>query len=121
MKTKLLAGLGLVAALFTGCVVQSIQPLFAEKDFISFPELAGTWEQKEEDKQIGLWTFSQHERRYRLAHTDEKGRKAIFDVAAGKIGTNVFLNFSLNDIEPSGSLNDFAAVSLIPAHVFAKV
>src|SRR5215216_5097696 len=121
MKTHGPASLLLIAVLLGGCVVQTIQPLFSEKDYVSVPDLTGTWAQKEEGKQVGLWTFSTNEQRYRLAHTDEKGRKAMFDVIAGKIGTNTFLDFTLNEIEPPDSLNDFAAASLIGAHMFAKV
>ena len=121
MKTFGLACLAVIAVLLGGCVVQTIQPLFAEKEYVSVPDLTGTWVQKDDGKQIGVWVFSTNEQRYRLAHTDEKGRKATFDVIAGKIGTNTFLDFTLNGIEPPDSLNDFAAVSLIGAHVFAKV
>ena len=82
MKAKLLVALGLLALLFGGCVVQSIQPFLAEKDYISVPFLLGTWEQRDAEKQIGLWTFTAEGRRYKLAHTDEDGHKATFDVSA---------------------------------------
>src|SRR6185369_7964816 len=58
---------------------------------------------------------------YQLTQTDEKGHKAKFEVLAGKIGTNVFLDFTLRAIEPENSINDLAAFSLIPAHTFAKL
>ncbi len=121
MKIKLLGGLGLLTLLFGGCVVQSIQPFLAEKDYISVPFILGTWEQRDGEKQVGVWTFTADGRRYKLAHADENGHKATFDVSAGKIGTNVFLDFVLNDVEPPDSLNHFAAVSLIPAHTFARL
>jgi hypothetical protein len=121
MKAKCFVGLGLASLLLAGCVVQSIHPLFAEKDIIPFPGLVGTWEQKDDGKQVGLWMFSADGQRYQLTHTDEKGHKAKFDVIAGKIGTNVLLDFTIKSLEPEGSLNDLAAVSLIPAHTFAKV
>jgi hypothetical protein len=120
MKAKFLSGLALVALLFAGCVVQSIQPLFAEKDFISQSAIVGTWKQQEGNKEIGVWTFTEDGRRYKLAHRDEKGHKATFNVAAGKIGSDVFLDFMLADIEPN-ELNDFATVSLVAAHTFAKL
>jgi hypothetical protein len=121
MKAKTLVGLALSAWLLAGCVVQTIQPLFAEKDLISYPALAGAWEQKDNGKQVGLWVFSAEGRHYQLAQTDEKGLKAKFEVLAGKIGTNVFLDFTLRALEPESSINDLAAFSLIPAHTFAKV
>lgn len=122
MKTKLLGGLVLLAALLGGCVVQSIQPLFAEREYVAYPGLAGTWVQKGDNGQeIGVWTFEDDERRYKLAHTDEKGRKAIINVVAGRIGTNIFFDFSLRDPLPGSEPNDLATVGLIAAHLFAKV
>ena len=122
MKTKLILGMALLAVLFGGCVVQCIQPLFAEGEYVTFPGLVGTWAQKEDDgKEIGLWAFEENERQYKLTHTDEKGRKAIFNVATGKIGTNTFLDFSLQDPLPGGQLNDLASAGLIAAHAFVKV
>ena len=122
MKKKLqLFGVGLIAALLAGCVVQSINPLLTEKEYISYPSLVGTWAQKEGVKEQGVWKFEQNDKRYKLTHTDEKGRKATFDVAAGRIGTNVFLNFLLDDPTPGAEINDFAAVHLVPVHTFAKI
>ena len=122
MKKTSLVGLVLAAAMLSGCVVQCIQPLFAERECVTYPGLAGTWVQKEDDgKEIGVWTFEENERQYKLAHTDEKGRKAIFNVAAGKIGTNTFFDLSLQDPLPGGQLNDLAGAGLIAAHAFVKV
>lgn len=121
MKTKLLFGLSLVAILFAGCVVQSIQPLFSEKDSVEYPALIGTWKQQDENKEISVWTFSKDGEHYKLVHTDENGRRASFAVIAGKIGTNVFLDLVLTEIEPHDSLNALAQFGLIPAHGFVKV
>jgi hypothetical protein len=122
MKTNSLVGLALAAAILSGCVVQSIQPLFTEREYVTYPGLVGAWVQKEDDgKEIGVWTFEASERQYKLAHTDEKGRKAVFNVAAGKIGTNSFFDFSLLDPLPGGELNDLAGAGLIAAHAFVKV
>ena len=122
MKKTSLVGLVMAAAMLSGCVVQCIQPLFAEREYVTYPGLAGTWVQKEDDgKEIGVWTFEENERQYKLAHTDEKGRKAVFNVAAGKIGTNTFFDLSLQDPLPGGQLNDLAGVGLIAAHAFVKV
>ena len=122
MKATSVVGLALAAAFFGGCVVHCIQPLFTGREFITFPGLAGTWVQKEDDgKEVGAWAFAENERQYKLVHTDEKGRKAIFNVAAGKIGTNVFLDFSLLDPLPGAELNDLAGAGLIAPHAFVKV
>src|SRR5262245_8686528 len=99
MKAKVLMGLTLLALLLAGCVVQSIQPLFGEKDIIPYAGLVGTWEQKEDGKQVGLWVFVADGQHYRLTQTDEKGHVARFEVVAGKIGTNLFLDFTLRSLE----------------------
>jgi hypothetical protein len=124
MKKKFIFGLGPSALLLGGCVVQSIHPLFNEQDYVAYP-LAGTWTQKDGDKEQGVWIFAAANKVYKLTHTDEKGRKAVFAVAAGKIGTNVFLDFSpaLDSLDqvPGSEVNDFFAADIIPAHVFTKV
>ncbi|HEY0552422.1 MAG TPA: hypothetical protein VGF13_22670 [Verrucomicrobiae bacterium] len=122
MKTKFLFGLSLLATIFFGgCVVQSIQPLFAEKDLIPDPALVGTWTQQDGDKEVGRWVFAAHDQQYELTHTDEKGHKALFTVGVGKIGTNVFLDGFPANLLPGGELNDLAQVHLIGAHTFFKV
>jgi len=115
----------LIAALFVGCMVQSIHPLFMEKDYISLSALVGTWVQKEGDKPDGkdqACGFSRRTTSGTSSHTrTTKGRKATFHIAAGKIGTNVFLDSVLDDLVPGGDLNDLAGMHLIPAHTFLKV
>jgi hypothetical protein len=122
MKTKFLFGLSLLAAIFFGgCVVQSIHPLFAEKDLVPYPALVGTWTQQDDDKEVGRWVFAAHDQQYELTHTDEKGRKALFTVGAGKLGTNVFLDGFPVNLLPGGELNDLAQAHLIGAHIFLKL
>ncbi len=122
MKTKLLFLTGAVAAmLLGGCVVQCLNPLFTKEEYIHYPGLAGTWVQKDDGKEQGLWVFEQEGRQYKLTHTDEKGSNAVFKVVAGNIGTNVFLNGSLEDPTPGATLNDFAAVHLVAVHTFVKI
>jgi hypothetical protein len=112
----------MAAAVLSGCVVQCIHPLFTEREYVGYPGLIGTWVQKEDGgEEVGVWTFEQNERQYKLTHTDEKKRKAVFNVAAGKIGTNVFFDFSLQDPLPGGQLNDLASAGLIAAHAFVKI
>ena len=121
MKARCFISLGALALVLAGCVVQTVQPLFADRDLISYPALVGTWEQKDDGKRIGLWVFSGDGQHYQLTQTDEKGLKAKFAVIAGKIGTNVFLDFTVRALEPENSINDLAAFSLFPAHTFAKL
>ncbi len=118
MKTKLFVGL--VALLLAGCVVPSLHPLFAERDYLFAPDVVGTWVPRDEkDKEV--WDFTEDGRRYLLTHTDDKGHKATFHVAAGSIGTNVFLDFSPLDPTPGTELNGLMQAHLLPVHLFAKL
>lgn len=117
MKRKLLLGLSLSAMILTGCVVQTIQPLFSNKESIQYPPIAGTW--TDDDKAV--WTFTEEAGLYECAQTDEKGRTATFKVLAGRIGANVFLDFSIDDSWADNELNSFVGVHLVPVHTFAKV
>ncbi len=120
MNTKMLATLGLVALLLGGCIVQSIQPLFTDKEMVPCPQLAGDWVQTEDAIETGRWSFVPEEGRYRLTHTDEQHHQATFLVTAGKLGTNIVLDMFPEDTLPKGQVNDLMAAHLIPAHVFAK-
>ena len=122
MKMKLqFFAIACAAIFFGGCVIQCLNPLFTEKDYITVPGLAGTWVQKEGDKEQGIWTFEHDDRQYKLTQTDEKGSKATFKVAAGRLGTNVFLNAMIEDPTPGVKLNDIAAVHLAPTYTFIKL
>lgn len=121
MKTKRFIALASLAVLLAGCVIQSIQPLFREKDFIPYPELVGTWTHREGEREYGRWTFTDATNHYRFEHVDDEGRKGKFIVIPGKLGTNVFLEFTLADTTTDESLNEYMAMHIIPAHVFAKV
>lgn len=117
MKTKLLVLLACVTIL-TGCLVPSLNPLFEEKDLVSYSDLIGTWNQDGKDN--NSWKFEKEGRRYKLTHVDEKKRTALFDISIGKIGTNVFMDVFPADEKVEG-LNDFTTVHLVPAHTFAKI
>ena len=122
MKTKFPFGLCLLgASFFAGCVVQSIQPLFSEKELVSYPALVGTWSQPDGEKVVGVWTFAAHDKQYELTHTDENGHKALFTVGAGKLGTNMFLDGFPADLLPGSELNGVAQAHLIGAHTFVKL
>ncbi len=125
MKMKLpLYAVALAAILFSGCIVQSLHPLFMEREYISYPGLVGTWVQMDGEKEQGTWIFGVVSNRYLLTHTDEGGSKATFMVTAGRLGTNVFLNTVLNEPMVAGQptkWNSFAAWHIVPTSAFFKV
>src|SRR5215207_4091682 len=83
------------AVLLTGCVVQSLQPLFTAPDFVPCPALVGTWVQSDDGRTVGRWSFVAEGNKYICTQTDEKGRTGRFEIVAGRIGTNLFLQGSL--------------------------
>ena len=117
MKTALkLVAISAAAALLGGCVIQTLSPLFAEKDLARYSDILGTWTQ---DDNVGVWTFSTDGNRYKLVQRDEKKRVATFHASVGKLGSDVFMDCTLDDLEDR--LNDVAALHLIPAHTFCKL
>jgi len=114
--------MGAAAILLGGCVVQSIHPLFTEKEYIPYPALVGTWAQHDDKGgEVESWKFEADGKQYKLTQLDEKGNMATFHVAAGQLGTNVFLDFSLDNPSPRHELNGYAQAELVPVQVFVKV
>lgn len=79
----------LTTALFAGCPVRSVFPLFTEKDAVFNPSLIGTWESEDE-----TYTFEKlQEKNYRLAIRPKKENdSALYVVWLGKIGARWFLD-----------------------------
>ncbi len=120
MKSKFFVVLvAACAAVFTGCLIPSLNPLFSEKDFVSYSDLIGTWSQ--DGKGEDSWKFEKDGKTYKLTHVDEKKRTAEFTISVGKIGTNIFIDSFFGDERPDEHLSNFAVVHLIPAHTFLKV
>ena len=120
MKNKALL---LITLALAGCV-PSINPFYAEKDLVFDPALVGTWrplEAKEGSKET--WAFtSVGDKLYQLAHTDEEGRKAVFDARLFKLKDHRFLDLYLTKVEGDQlKVNDWASISLVPAHLLLKV
>ena len=103
-----------------GCMVQSIQPLFASKEYVAYPELPGVWAQMNDGKEIGTWTIKEDKNVYRLEQVDEDKRRGLFVITAGRIGQETFLNIMPEDPLPGGKLNHLMTVHLIPANLFIK-
>lgn len=120
MKSKLFVSLAAACvAVFTGCMVPSLNPLFAEKDLVAYSDIIGNWSQDGKDEDS--WKFEKDGKTYKLTHWDEKKRKATFTVSIGKIGTNVFMDVFPSDERPDEHLSDMAVMHLVPAHTFLKV
>jgi hypothetical protein len=120
MKTPHVFGfLAVLTIAFAGCVVPSLNPLFEEKELVSYSDLTGSWTQ--EGKGKDLWKFEPDGKHYKLTHTDEEKHTATLIVSVGRIGTNVFMDTWLDDDDNGKNLNQFGAVHLAQVHSFAKL
>jgi len=141
MGTKRLAFFCL-AALLAGCVpVVSLHPLFTEENIVFEEKLVGTWV-KDPNKPEVTWVFSRLDpsaaegilepwrdqigKFYRLAVTDEDGRKGVFAACLVQLGDRRFLDV-LPDRFPSDE-QDIEKMKLayngfffLPVHTFIRV
>jgi len=123
MKRIILTVAGLALVLVTGCIVTSVNPLYTEKDLVFDPALVGAWS---EDNDENTWAFEKTgEKKYKLLHTDEKGRTGEFEAHLLKLGKYQFLDLHLIDPgeKEEWQINELAAVAIIrrPGHLFFKV
>ena len=122
MKNKILLLLGCALAL-AGCV-PSWNPFYTDKDLAFDPALAGTWRPVEAKAgSQETWAFKTDDNtRYQLTQTDEQGRQATFDARLFKLKGQRFLDLYLTKVEGGQlKLNDWASISLVPAHLLLKV
>jgi hypothetical protein len=123
MKRIILMATGLALLLVTGCIVTSVNPLYTEKDLVFDPALVGAWG---EDDGKDTWTFKKVAgKKYKLLHTDEKGRTGTFEAHLLKLGKHQFLDLHLMDPgqKEEWQINELAALAMImrPGHLFFKV
>jgi hypothetical protein len=123
MKRIILTAGGLALLLVTGCIVTSVNPLYTEKDLVFEPALVGAWSEGEGKD---TWAFEKAgERKYKLLHTDEKGRIGEFEAHLLKLDKYQFLDLHLVDPgqKEEWQINELAALAIImrPGHLFFKV
>jgi hypothetical protein len=89
-----------LVVLLPGCIVQSLHPLYAEKDLVFEPGLVGVWEQGSEGGTV--LTFERAEdTTYRLA-IEENEETARFVVGLVRLGDGMFLDFAPEPLDESG-------------------
>lgn len=102
-----------IALLLAGCV-QSLHPLFSDKDLLFEPALIGTWA----GEGGNLWTFLKSEKKaYELVYTEKK-TPAKFAARLGRLGKALFLDLrpQMPDME-----NDLQQAHLLSTHTFSRV
>ena len=120
MKRNITLLLGLLLA---GCV-PSWNAFYTGKDVVFDQALLGVWrpiQAKESSKED--WAFTQSaDQVYRLAQTDEEGRKADFEARLFKLKEQRFLDLYLTKLDGDDlKVNAWAGISLVPAHLLLKV
>ena len=105
------------AALLTGCVPQTLFPLYSDETLTFEPLLLGAWGEDDEDER---WTFSGHNPHfYRLVHRDEDGRESAFEARLVELGGQLFLDLFPED--PEEEWNDLFSLHILPVHTFMHV
>lgn len=103
-------------ALLTGCYVQSVHPLYSDRNSIFDPSLIGTWV-AEEDEEF-MFTLEDTTRGVYTLVCDESGATARFQAVLAEIEGHRFL-----DIYPEDPANDngFYRDHLMRVHSFLKL
>ncbi len=114
MKTKY--GMLLVGALMTGCLPQTLFPLYSEETLAFEPLLLGIWEEGDDEQ----WTFSAADpQSFHLQIRDDEGLTGEFDVHMVDLEGALFLD--LEPGEPSEDWADMYELNFIPVHTFIRI
>ena len=112
-----------LVALLPGCIVQSLHPLYTQKELVFEPALIGVWERVvEEDewewRETLPLTFEQGEgKTYRMS-VGEGEEPATFEVHLVKLGDNMFLDFFPDP--PEEWVGAYAG-HVVPVHSFWRM
>ena len=107
----------LMAAVLTGCVPQTLFPLYSDETLTFEPLLLGAWQEDDEDAR---WTFSAHDpHSYRLVHRDSDGRESEFEAHLIELGGELFLDLFPEDSDEDW--NDLFTLHVLPVHTFLHV
>ncbi len=107
-----------IAAIFSGCVVQSLHPLYTKDDLVYEPKLIGRWVDPENDDES--WSFAKsegHEHRYDVVYTDN-GKPGHFHGHVVKLDGVLYLD--LLPI-PDDDGNALRTLGLFPIHIVFKL
>jgi hypothetical protein len=128
MATLALLGLPF---LLTGCVVPSLEPLYAERDVIFEPAMIGVWEAADDSGLV--WTFERAEGKAYGLTIREREETAVFHAHMLRIGKATYLDFfpagppdCVAESEedpgiPASTIPVLRALHFIPVHSFWRV
>ena len=117
MKRALVLAALLSLSLLSGCDVQSVHPLYTERELADDPALLGVWAEKDSTE---TWTFTRREGgQFDLLFIDEDEKKNTFLACLVKAGGHTFLDLYPN--EGSTNNTDFFENHLFLVHSFVLV
>ncbi len=106
-----------VLFLLSGCIVQSLHPLYTDENVIFDARLIGQWAE-EDSKEI--WEFSQQgEQRYKCVVYEDEGEQSILAAHLLEIKGKMFLDFFPTELDEQGGI--FYQLHVLPVHSFAYV
>lgn len=139
MKTRNILLVGVIALLFSGCVVYSFYPLYTENDLFENDILLGEWFEDDnndilfnstDDKWIFEHSFAgnkkdsiRDKKSYLLTLTsndDDVVKESTFEVHVIKLADQYFLDFYIEDYGGDSNVT-LSTLHLIPVHTFAKL
>ncbi|MCB0520294.1 MAG: hypothetical protein H6577_08750 [Lewinellaceae bacterium] len=120
-----------------GCI-PSLHPIYTTDKLVEVKELPGLWTEsgngqvtyKNSEGKPESWNFNdQGDKSYELIHTDDQGRKAVFEVHVIKLDRYYFMDFYPTESAEEGEpviadvykMNDMEQMHLLPVHTFAKL
>ncbi len=121
IKSKLVIVFGLLVLLVSSCTVQSLFPLFKEKDLIFDENLLGSWNMHD-----GTWTFDEEAKnnddgslnyKYYKLTVAEDGDTSVLDVHLLRLGKYKYLDFHMRSDD---NFNMIECMTLLPVHAFAR-
>ncbi len=116
MRSIALLCISFLLLLTPGCQ-QSLHPFLSMDDCIIDKNLVGTWLTND-----SRWVFTQrkHDKQYELVVSEEGRKTSYLLVRLGKVGDELFLDFSYNKKKRT-PMPDLEEATYLPVHLFAHV
>jgi hypothetical protein len=123
MKKSFVLLFSLSLLIFSGCVVQSLNPFYTEDAAVKLPELNGSWYLVKTGKDDASadykspWVLKDNGE---FRTFDDKGNSGVLEVKFFKVDGVVFIDLYPGDIEES-KVNFWWAMHVVPVHSLCKV
>jgi hypothetical protein len=123
IKKKFALLFSLSMFIFSGCVVQSLNPFYVQDAAVKLPELSGSWylvKSGSDDSSVDYKTPWALDDDGKFRTFDEKGNSGVLEVRFFKVDDIVFMDLCAGDIEES-KVNFWWAMHVVPVHTLCRV